>query len=152
MPPPTAIDDPNHGLQVEEESNCNSQCGNEIPPMIVSTFEEMNPNRRDTMEDCHVVHAPATWRAVDPTLAYFGVYDGHGGREMVDYLEYFLAFHVGGELNHDDDASMETRLERAFLLADIHAVQCGVSSSGSTVAVCLIKVRVGVPTHSRLLN
>jgi protein phosphatase len=134
---------------VEEVTNNTLLRSNENLPMIVSTFEEMNPKRRDTMEDCHVVHAPGMWRAADPSLAYFGVYDGHGGREMVEYLEYFLAFHVAGELNHDDDASMETRLERAFLMADIHASQCGVSTSGSTVAVCLIKVRAPVGMATR---
>ncbi|CAB9497980.1 linked kinase-associated serine/threonine phosphatase 2C [Seminavis robusta] len=114
-----------------------------LRPMIISTFEEMNPKRRDTMEDCHVVHAPGTWRSADPDLAYLGVYDGHGGRDMVEYLDYFLAFHVGGELNHNDDASIETRLERAFLLADVHATQCGISTSGSTVIVCLVKQHPG---------
>lgn len=59
---------------------------------------------------------------------------------MAEYLEYFLAHHVAQELNHNDDATIATRLERAFLLADIHAKQCGVSAfCGATVLVCLVK-------------
>ena len=114
---------------------------NEVLSMTVSTYEEMNCKRRSTMEDCHVVCAPGTWRAPDPGLAFLGIYDGHGGREMVEYLETFLSFHVAAELRHSDDADMATRLERAFLMADIHATQCGVSTSGSTVITCLLKVR-----------
>ena len=87
-----------------------------------------------------MVHAPGTWGAPDPGMAYLGVYDGHGGREMVEYLESFLAYHLAAELKHDDDAPMQVRLERAFLVADIHATQCGVSTSGATVVTCLVKV------------
>ena len=112
----------------------------DVLSMTVSTYEEMNPRRRSTMEDCHVVCAPGTWRAPDPGLAYLGIYDGHGGREMVEYLESFLSFHVAEELRHNDGADVATRMERAFLIADIHATQCGVSTSGATVITCLLKV------------
>ena len=101
------------------------------------------------VEDCHVVHAPGTWGASDPGLAFLGVYDGHGGRDMVDYLEYFLAHHVANELNHNDGSSVATKLERAFLIADIHGKQCGVSQfCGATVLVCLIKK---IPNTNKIL-
>jgi serine/threonine protein phosphatase PrpC len=101
------------------------------------------------VEDCHVVHAPGTWGASDPGLAFLGVYDGHGGRGMVDYLEYFFAYHVAQELNHNDDAPIATRLERAFVIADIHGKQCGVSPyCGATVLVCLVKK---IPGTNRIL-
>lgn len=60
---------------------------------------------------------------------------------MVEYLEHGLCYHVAQELRCDDDATILERLERAFLMADIHSKQLGVSTSGSTVAICLIKVR-----------
>lgn len=123
--------------------------------IIVSTHEEMNPNRRKEMEDVHVVHEPGTWNAPDPNMAYLAIYDGHGGRDMVEYLEHGLSFHVAQELRHihnnnntgnndynDNDTSsnkMQLCLERAFLMADCHAAQCGVSTSGATVIVCLVK-------------
>jgi hypothetical protein len=46
----------------------------------VSTAEAMNPTRRNTMEDRYVIHAPGTWNAPDPDMAYLAVYDGHGGK------------------------------------------------------------------------
>ncbi len=63
------------------------------------------------------------------------------GREMVDYLEHGLSYHVAQELQFQDDASIPERLERAFLMADIHSKQLGITTSGATVAICLIQVR-----------
>ena len=60
---------------------------------------------------------------------------------MVDYLEHGLCYHVAQELQCQDDASILERLERAFLMADIHSKQLGITTSGATVAICLVKVR-----------
>ncbi len=84
------------------------------------------------------------------------------GRDMVEYLEHGLLFHIAHELKHrgneshdknnekgqgqarheddDDDATILERLERAFLMADIHSNQLGITTSGATVAVCLVQV------------
>ncbi|KAG7363997.1 protein phosphatase 2C [Nitzschia inconspicua] len=125
------------------------------PPIIlVSTCEEMNPSRRCTFEDC-AVYAPAgSWNVPDPNMAFLAICDGHGGRQMVEYLEDGLIFHVAAELNatdeHDDDDnsgqiqdnedtnSILRRLEQAFLMANIHSKTLGIATSGATVAVCLI--------------
>ena len=150
------------------------------------------------MEDRHSIHLAGTWHAPDPELSYLGIYDGHGGRDMVDFLEHALPFHVAQELqqkeqqaeqqqqssrlpqkqqqqqqqkqnledNNDSNnnnnnrnkmngiqqgsedvecdgcspPNIETRLERAFLMADLHARQVGIKTSGATVAICLVKV------------
>jgi hypothetical protein len=47
--------------------------------MIVSKAEAMNPNWRATMEDLCVIHPAGTWGAPNNYMAYFGIYDGHGG-------------------------------------------------------------------------
>jgi hypothetical protein len=52
--------------------------------LVISTAEAMNPSRRNTMEDRHVVHAPGTWKAPNPHMSYLAVYDGHGGIYNVD--------------------------------------------------------------------
>jgi hypothetical protein len=63
------------------------------------------------------------------------------GREIVDFLEHGLSYHVAQELSIDDSSDIETRLVRAFLMADIHAQQASILASGATVAICLVKVR-----------
>jgi serine/threonine protein phosphatase PrpC len=65
--------------------------------LLISTAEEMNPTRRNTMEDVHVIHAPQTWGAPHPSASFIGIYDGHGGRLIVDYLEDHLAQNVAQE-------------------------------------------------------
>jgi hypothetical protein len=63
------------------------------------------------------------------------------GRDIVDFLEKGLTHHVAEELGClEDNADTATRLERAFLMADIHSQQAGIESSGATVALCLVKV------------
>ena len=66
---------------------------------------------------------------------------------MVEYLEHFLHFHMAQELVHathdiNNTVSMELCMERAFMIADIHAQtrEVGVETSGATVVVCLVKV------------
>jgi len=136
--------------------------------------------KRSTFEDCSVYHPAGTWSAPDPNMAFVAVIDGHGGRDIVEYLETGLTYHISQELqqqqqqpqqddNTDNNKSStsnstmeippnETRptscraedsgssrsssiaacLERAFLMADIHSKSLGVTSSGATVAVCLV--------------
>ena len=53
----------------------------------VCSHDEMNPKRRSTMEDCHRIIESL---GGDSNLSYFGVYDGHGGRKIVDFLEEAL--------------------------------------------------------------
>ena len=65
------------------------------------------------------------------------------GRDTVDFLEHGLSYHVAEELaqnDEGDEVDIKTRLERAFLMADIHARQAGLETSGATVTVCLVKV------------
>jgi len=68
--------------------------------MIVSIAEEMNPARRNTMEDVHVAHPPGSWGAPEDGATFLGVYDGHGGRLIADYLEDHLAENVAREWAH----------------------------------------------------
>jgi serine/threonine protein phosphatase PrpC len=76
---------------------------------LAVAHEAMNPRKRSTMEDVHrVVEALGE----DPSLSYFAVYDGHGGRKIVDYLEPHLEKNVAAELKMTDDASIEERLTR----------------------------------------
>jgi len=117
--------------------------------LVVHVAEAMNAAKRSNMEDRHAVHLGGrAWGAPSPRedeTSYLAVYDGHGGRDIVDFLEHGLAFHVARELRGDnggggdDDDDLKKRIERAFLMADIHSRQAGLITSGSTVAMCLIK-------------
>jgi hypothetical protein len=107
------------------------------------------------------------------------------GREIVDFLDHAMSYHVAEELsvvdkNDDDKAegkeneevtmnqctdstlpgdsgpntaeatpvSMEARLVRAFLMADINSRLAGLMTSGATVAICLLKVSFRLPETS----
>ena len=63
--------------------------------LAVSVADDMNPSCRQTMEDAHV--------AVDrfaghPRQGYFAVYDGHGGRGVVEFIERQLHVNLEREL------------------------------------------------------
>ncbi len=73
--------------------------------MLVSIAEEMNPTRRNTQEDVHVVHGPGSWGAPNASATFLGVMDGHGGRDIVDYLEQNLAKNVAQEWTHTESNS-----------------------------------------------
>jgi len=119
-----------------------------LPPIsLVSTCEEMNPSRRSSFEDCSIYAPAGSWNAPESNMALISVIDGHGGRDIVEFLEDGLIYHVSQELQHNsntsnnqngNDESVLARLERAFLMADIHSKALGVTSSGATVALCLI--------------
>lgn len=78
--------------------------------MLVSIAEEMNPTRRNTMEDAHVVQGPGSWDSPNDKATFIGVYDGHGGRNIVDYLEDHLHSNVANEWCY---AAKESRLKQA---------------------------------------
>lgn len=109
------------------------------------------------MEDVHVVFPAGSWDNADMT--YLAIYDGHGGRDMVDFLQHSLHHNVAYELRgmgqeghrrgdnsskcneYKDETTTDDiaqRLERAFLATDIQAHKFGIHASGSTVALCLI--------------
>ena len=82
--------------------------------MIVSVAEEMNPTRRNTMEDVHVIHYPGSWSAPDCTATFLSVMDGHGGRLMADYLEDNLSKNVADEWRYSADEMERWRRKGAM--------------------------------------
>eukprot|EP00587_Corethron_hystrix_P010002 CAMPEP_0113322784 /NCGR_PEP_ID=MMETSP0010_2-20120614/15837_1 /TAXON_ID=216773 ORGANISM="Corethron hystrix, Strain 308" /NCGR_SAMPLE_ID=MMETSP0010_2 /ASSEMBLY_ACC=CAM_ASM_000155 /LENGTH=228 /DNA_ID=CAMNT_0000181401 /DNA_START=331 /DNA_END=1014 /DNA_ORIENTATION=- /assembly_acc=CAM_ASM_000155 len=98
------------------------------------------------MEDVTVVYE--RFDSVGPDWSFLGVYDGHGGRDIVDFLDDYLEENVARELKLvDDDASVLQRIERAFLITDIQSRQANILTSGATVVVCLIE---RTPSHTTL--
>ena len=80
------------------------------------------------MEDCHRV-VPCF--NSDDNLAYFGVYDGHGGRNIVDFIEERLEQNISIELRMTDDSQIPERLTRAYLITDMQSRKSNLTTSGA---------------------
>ena len=55
---------------------------------------------------------------------------GHGGRQIVDFLEEGLETNIKLELKLPDDASIQERLTRAFLITDMQSRKLNITTSG----------------------
>lgn len=109
-----------------------------------TAHEEMNPKRRSTMEDCYRVLPDLfkdnnAYTDTQSLFSYFGVYDGHGGRQIVDFLDDALEKSIINELLLQDDANIPMRLVRAFLITDMQSRQLNITTSGATAVCCLLK-------------
>lgn len=65
--------------------------------------------RRPTMEDAHDIHT-------DSAYAFFGLYDGHGGRKVADYVANNLYGNIRDRLtNSDTNVRIRRSLRKGFL-------------------------------------
>lgn len=78
--------------------------------VLAVAHAEMNSRRRNTMEDCHRI-LPRIDASL-PLYSFFAIYDGHGGRQIVDYLESGLETNLVKEIQHPDEASLGERITR----------------------------------------
>lgn len=62
------------------------------------------------MEDCHRI-LPTLGPGLE-NFSYFGIYDGHGGRQIVDFLEDAFEQNIMIELKEPDEASVLEKLSR----------------------------------------
>eukprot|EP00510_Aplanochytrium_minuta_P001445 CAMPEP_0184014972 /NCGR_PEP_ID=MMETSP0954-20121128/6023_1 /TAXON_ID=627963 /ORGANISM="Aplanochytrium sp, Strain PBS07" /LENGTH=247 /DNA_ID=CAMNT_0026295647 /DNA_START=242 /DNA_END=985 /DNA_ORIENTATION=- len=89
------------------------------------------------MEDAHIVVENFAGR---PGQGLFAVFDGHGGRGIVDYLAKHFSSVLEEELKYDGGTrSIAECLTSAYLITDIQTSQEGLMTSGSTAASCLIR-------------
>jgi serine/threonine protein phosphatase PrpC len=75
----------------------------------------------------------------DGGTGYFGVYDGHGGRNVAEFLRLHLHVNVERELQVKGDRSVEECLRAAFLYTDLSCHATGEQASGSTSVVCIVR-------------
>jgi serine/threonine protein phosphatase PrpC len=107
------------------------------------------------MEDGHKVADPLPVhshigqgyrRNMEELWRFFAVYDGHGGREAMEWLETHLHHAVATELQllkacktgHHDSDTVATAITRAFKKVDTQLASLGAFKYGSTATVALI--------------
>jgi len=105
---------------------------------MVSIADEMNPKFRAGMEDTHVASDAL---GGSRTSAFFAVFDGHGGREVAEYLKMHLGENLAREVASKKHKSMDDAFNAAFLVTDI---KCQTAlrdcAAGSTAVACLVRM------------
>lgn len=101
-----------------------------------SFAEDMNPRFRSTMEDATVV---VDGFGGDSNTGYFGIYDGHGGRNVAEFLRLHLHNNVEKELRSKGDRNVEECLKSSFLITDVECSGTGEQASGATSVVSIIR-------------
>jgi protein phosphatase PTC1 len=91
------------------------------------------------MEDAHVTVDQYNGHK---RQGYFAVYDGHGGRGVVEFIEKVLHVNLQIELEESKTSkrSVEECMKSAFLITDIQSKEQNLLLSGSTAVVCYIEV------------
>ena len=140
-----------------------------VPHRRISSYDYMNPTKRNTQEDHHdvldpfLVHerdgsaaAAAATPSSSPPVAtdvLFEVFDGHGGRGTVDFVSHALPCNVrhylgaiadgrvgeGGDGGVGSPADVRRALHAAFLLTDIQNHAAVDDASGATAVACLLR-------------
>jgi serine/threonine protein phosphatase PrpC len=110
-----------------------------VSVLAVSIAEDMNPSCRRAMEDAHVT---VDQYAGHPRQGYFAVYDGHGGRGVVEFIERQLHLNLETELDEAKQSrrSVEECMKSAYLLTDIQTKEANLVMDGSTAVSCFIEV------------
>uniref|UniRef100_A0A7S2WAS5 PPM-type phosphatase domain-containing protein n=1 Tax=Mucochytrium quahogii TaxID=96639 RepID=A0A7S2WAS5_9STRA len=93
------------------------------------------------MEDAHII---ADGFGDVATQGLFAVFDGHGGRGVVDYLYKCFEKNFLAELLHEQDKRpVSEAFTSAYLITDIETSKEGLTISGSTAVTCLLRVEDG---------
>lgn len=109
--------------------------------MLISAAQDGNAEYRSHMEDGHAVVDPLFTSEHGERWGYFAVYDGHGGRQAVDWCEAHLHERVGAALKglraHFDRPAVYAALISAFKEADEQLAQLGAMKYGCTATVAV---------------
>ncbi|KAK2954913.1 putative Protein phosphatase 2C [Blattamonas nauphoetae] len=98
--------------------------------------EDLNPRFRRTMEDAHVYR---DCFGPKRNLALCAVFDGHGGRETVDFLTQNFHQILNQQLTLNPDLDLQTILRQTFAATDAKLAEYDIIDDGSTAAVVLIE-------------
>lgn len=117
---------------------------------LTSRAEEANPGFRDYMEDGHAIVDPLC-PVSGEHCGLFAVYDGHGGRETVDYVEANLHELFRKEMKSISD-DMTPVCTSVFHKLDSQLAMMGNWSNGCTATVALVRGRPGSPMTLHVAN
>jgi len=109
--------------------------------MLVSCAEDANSDHRAYMEDGHKVVDPLT-TADGNQWGFYAVFDGHGGRDVVDYCESTLhevMLQELGNVSAQPQKDVKSCLESAFKKIDHQLSMLGTWKSGATATVALVQ-------------
>eukprot|EP00931_Biecheleriopsis_adriatica_P010297 TRINITY_DN111385_c0_g1_i1.p1 TRINITY_DN111385_c0_g1~~TRINITY_DN111385_c0_g1_i1.p1 ORF type:complete len:296 (+),score=68.68 TRINITY_DN111385_c0_g1_i1:42-890(+) len=101
---------------------------------VASVGWEEDIGRRDEMEDGWIF---ADCFGGNRSSSFFAVYDGHGGRQCVDYVTEHLHMNLLAELQKAQ-GTVPDALIKAFSLTDNNMHASGITSSGCTACCCLL--------------
>lgn len=111
----------------------------------VGVAETRNGKFRRTMEDVHTYVANFAERL---DWGYFGVFDGHAGKETARWAGAHLHELIYKSIQREDHMDMRETLNEAFVEADKQlTVMNGAGQSGSTAAVAVIRWEVEGEAH-----
>jgi len=110
----------------------------DIPPHPQSVkqigfCEEPNVRFRRTMEDAHCIFDNVTG---DGTVGYYGIYDGHGGRDAVDFTAE--NFHLNLVELLKQQVPLPEILRKAHLITDQQLGERNILYNGTTTATLLV--------------
>eukprot|EP00771_Trimastix_marina_P000905 gnl/Trimastix_PCT/194.p1 GENE.gnl/Trimastix_PCT/194~~gnl/Trimastix_PCT/194.p1 ORF type:complete len:285 (+),score=35.69 gnl/Trimastix_PCT/194:52-855(+) len=98
--------------------------------------EDLNPRYRPTMEDGHVFFDQFAHRS---DQCFFGVYDGHGGREAVDFVTMRLHDNLVNALTAQPEAPIPDIFRDVFEKTDNEMARAGIKFNGTTAATGFIR-------------
>jgi len=97
--------------------------------------ETMNARFRSRMEDAYILKDQFPMAGG----GLFCVFDGHGGREVVDFVEDNFAKILLDELTFDKKRSVEDCLTSAYIITDIKSREAKLMQSGCTSITCYLQ-------------
>lgn len=96
---------------------------------------DRNARYRRTMEDTHKV---VDKFGDNPSSAYFGVYDGHGGKKAAEFVRDNLHLKLLEQL--EKESKVEEALKQAYLATDDAIEAADIKFSGTTTVSALIQM------------
>ena len=78
-----------------------------------------------------------------PTTGFFALYDGHGGRQTVDFVVKTLHLNFAQAFEQKKDLPLEDVFKIAYLSTDSQLRRRGITRSGSTAVTCLLQQEEG---------